>query len=89
MNEVSINFSKDIHCNTIYIFILQCNFLLESLLSAFSIKAIQIFFLNKIKTVLNINAILYSCESTFDSITDPLAEVQTLNPIYDGYQALL
>ena len=47
-------------------------------------------FLNKTKTVLDVNKILYSCKSTFDAImsetrflsmatTDTLAEVQTLD----------
>ena len=59
-------------------------------------KSAQHIFLNKTKTVLDVNKVLYSYKSTFDAITNEtrflatkgmFAEVQTLNPIFDDFQA--
>ena len=59
-------------------------------------RALQKFFFNKTKTILDINKILYFCKSTSDAITNEtrflatkgmFAEVQTLNPIFDDFQA--
>lgn len=38
------------------------------LMKDFSTKALQLFFFNKTRMVLDINEILYSCENTFDVI---------------------
>ena len=40
------------------------------LIKGFSIRALQRFFLNKTKTVLDINKVLYCCKSTFDAIVN-------------------